>query len=646
MSEGQNAGLEAQEPKRKDSDLREQIDAWCEWGILAMVLGIVLFGPIALGAVRPTEFLVLHVLTVGILVLWLVRYWFGKTQILLWAPICWAVLPFLGYAIYRYRTAEIEFLARQELIQILVYASLFFAILNNLHGKFSTRAVVMALITLATLLSLYAVYQWITNSPKVWFFDKPRAYFGRASGSYICPNHFAGFLEMLLPLTIAYTLTGRFKPVARVLLAYAALVITTGLAVTLSRGAYAAGGLALTICFICILRQRSSRMLALACLVFIAGGVALFHAKSIRTQERLEDTQITGYERNLRLRIWPAAVHMWQDHFWTGVGPAHFDYRYRSYRDAHDKLQARAGYVHNDYLNTLADYGLIGLILILLPVGALYWGVFWGWRFFRRKSNDLEQKKSNKAAFVLGASTGIFAILLHSVVDFNLHIPANAILAVTLMALITGHLRFATDRFWVSQRLKGRLLATLILLPAIAYLASQAAHCAGEQWWLHQAQKHATDPALQRVALTKAFACEPRNFETAYTLAESLRQESWLGTKGWDKLAEAALPWYETAFALNPYDPFAYARYGMCLDWLKRTAEAGPWFERALKIDPHNYFIRAEMGWHYLQLGDYDKAKEWFVLSTKVNWMNNPVADSYLKIIEERLEERKAQPKK
>ena len=166
---------------------------------------------------------------------------------------------------------------------------------------------------------------------------------------------------------------------------------------------------------------------------------------------------------------------------------------------------------------------------------------------------------------MLGASTGIFAILLHSVVDFNLHIPANAILAVTLMALITGHLRFATDRFWVSQRLKGRLLATLILLPAIAYLASQAAHCAGEQWWLHQAQKHATDPALQRVALTKAFACEPRNFETAYTLAESLRQESWLGTKGWDKLAEAALPWYETAFALNPYDP--YDPYDPSIPW-------------------------------------------------------------------------------
>ena len=645
MSEPKHVELEDNEPRSSARSMRGRIDAWCEWGILGLVLGVVLFAPVALGGVRPTEFLVLQFLTVGILALWLVRFWFGKTQVLLWAPICWAVLPFVGYAIYRYRTAEIEFVARQELIQILIYTALFFAILNNLHGKFSTRVVVMSLITLATVLSLYAVYQWITNSPKVWFFDKPRCYFGRASGSYICPNHFAGFLEMLLPLTIAYTLTGRFKPVTRVMLAYAALAITAGIAVTLSRGAYAAGGLALMVCFICILRQRSSRVLALVCLGLIIAGVALFHAKSIRTQDRLGDTQVTGYERDLRLRIWPAAMAMWQDHFWTGVGPGHFDYRYRSYRDAHDKLQARAGYAHNDYLNTLADYGLIGLVLVLLPLGALYWGVFWGWNFFRRKSNDLEQKKSNKAAFVLGAATGLFAILLHSILDFNLHIPANAILAVTLMALITGHLRFATDRFWVSQRLMGRLLATVILGAGITFLAWQGGRRATEQWWLQQANR-ADNAIAQRAALTKAFACEPMNSETAYTLAESLRLESWQGRKDWKKVGESALPWYQAAFGLNPYDPFNFSRYGMCLDWLKREAEAGQWFERAIKLDPHNNIIRAEMGWHYLQLEDYEKAQEWFHKSRGLNWTHNQVANSYLKIIEEKLAEKKAAQKK
>ena len=42
----------------------------------------------------------------------------------------------------------------------------------------------------------------------------------------------------------------------------------------------------------------------------------------------------------------------------------------------------------------------------------------------------------------------MLAILIHSFMDFNMHIPANAMVAVTLMALLSCYLRFATDRYW------------------------------------------------------------------------------------------------------------------------------------------------------------------------------------------------------
>ena len=63
---------------------------------------------------------------------------------------------------------------------------------------------------------------------------------GRASGTYISPNNLAGFLEMILPLAIAYTLAGRMKPLMRILLGYSALVMLAGIAVTFSRGGWAA----------------------------------------------------------------------------------------------------------------------------------------------------------------------------------------------------------------------------------------------------------------------------------------------------------------------------------------------------------------------------------------------------------------------
>ena len=635
---------EPKQSKPSVASIRERIDAWCEWGILGLVLGVVLLGPVALGGVRPTEFLGLQFLTVAILVLWLVRFWFGKTQILLWAPICWAALPFLGYAVWRYATADIEYVARQELIRVLLYTALFFAILNNLHRQQTTRVVVLALLGLGTALSLYAVFQWVTGSEQVWTFVKPGCYVGRASGSYICPNHFAGFLAMLVPIAFSYTLTGRFKPVPRILLGYATLAMLAGIAVTLSWGAYTACGLALLVFFVCIFRQQRYLMFGGICLALILAGGGLFYFTTARARVQMIATQVSASDQNVPLRIWPVAGRMWLDHFWTGTGPGHFDQRYRAYLDDEDKLPGRPGYVHNDYLNTLADYGAVGLLLALLPWAALYWGVFWGWKYCRRKSNDLEQKKSNKAAFLLGAAIGLLALLFHSFVDFNLHIPANAILAVTLMALLTGHLRFATDRFWVSQRWKGRLLATLILGSVTVYLVCQGMQAASEQRWLQKAARKADDPVARRSELQKAFAAEPKNFETAYALGESFRQQSWRGEPGWEELAQDALGWYQRGAALNGYDPYFPVRHGMCLHWLKRHAEAGPWFERALKLDSHSYFMRAQMGWHFLQLEDYPKATEWFEKANLVNWLNSPLADSYLKIIEEKLAEKKTPP--
>ena len=112
---------------------REVVDRWCERGILTLVLAILIFGPMAFGAVRGLEFGIIEGLTVGVLVLWLARLWIDPRPQLLWPPICWGVLAFCLYAIMRYRTADIEYVARHEMLRVLVYGFLFLAILNNLH---------------------------------------------------------------------------------------------------------------------------------------------------------------------------------------------------------------------------------------------------------------------------------------------------------------------------------------------------------------------------------------------------------------------------------------------------------------------------------------------------------------------------------
>ena len=172
---------------------REVWDRWCERSILGLVLAILVLGPLALGAVRNLEFAIIQALTVGVLILWLARLWMGTQTRVLWPPVCWGVLAVTAYVAIRYWYADIEYLARLELLHVLVYAFLFLAILNNLHRQETIQIVTFVLLFLAMAISFFAIYQFITGHNNVW--GMPTPYPHRGSGTYFNPNHLGGFLE-------------------------------------------------------------------------------------------------------------------------------------------------------------------------------------------------------------------------------------------------------------------------------------------------------------------------------------------------------------------------------------------------------------------------------------------------------------------
>lgn len=648
---------------------RARLDGWCEKGILGLVLAILVFGPLATGAVRPQDFLVIQGLTMGVALLWAIRVGLAPGWRLYWPPISWAVLLFTGYALVRYLQADIEFVARQEFLRVLAYALLFFAVLNNVTRKEAVHLVVLALIFLAMAISVYALYQWLTDSDRVWHFIRPATYSKRGSGTYICPNHLAGFLGMLLPLGLAYTLAGRLGTLTRVAVGYASLAMLAGIAVTVSRGGWAATILASLVFVLVKLRHRNYRLPAflIGCLILLAG--IGFASKTIFVQKRLEQIFDPGKEDStgVRRQIWDGAAKMWRANPWLGVGPAHFDYRFREFRP--EGLQGRPDRVHNDYLNTLADWGVAGFVLVAAAWVLLYWGVLRSWKYVQRAPNEIVldpddrfSYQSNRAAFVLGAALGLFALLVHSFVDFNLHVPANAILAVTLMALLTGHFRFATERYWVAPGRLCRMIVVLVVLAGVGYLGQQGWRRVRELAWLDRAEQWKAMPGQRAGLLFLAHAVEPMNFETAYALGETLRAQSWQGNEDYVALAEAALPWFQRGIELNRYEPYNYLRYGMCLHWLGRHDEAGPYFEKAGRRDPNGYYLVAHQGWHRFQLGaqyaargesqaareQFLAAQPWFERSLQLTpyLTPNPIARTYLDIISRKLAELPSEPAK
>ena len=618
---------------------RETPDKFFERGILALVLTILVFAPLAMGAVDAWAFLVVQALTIGVMLLWVLRIWFSRKPQLLWPPLCWVVLAFAIYAVARYLTADIEYVARQEMIQVLVFAFLFFAIVNNLYRQEFSQVISFTLIFLAMGISGYAVFQFFTHSPHVWNYDA--LYPGRGTGTFISPNNLAGFLEMILPLAVAYILAGRITPVMRIILGYSAFVIAAGIVVTFSRGGWAACAAALLVLLGILFFHRQHRLPALVLLVLLIGGGAIFTAKYLtRTatfiqREKSSGMDVGHVDLELRSDLWLAAAQMWRENFWWGVGPAHYNYRFPEYRS--ERIQAQPDRAHNDYLNLLADWGTAGGIIVLAGMAIFGVGLLQTRKHVRRPENHFGSGMSNRLAFFLGAAAGLLALAVHSIVDFNLHIPANAIVGITLLALLSSNLRFATENFWFNVRLPLKILATLTLIGGIFYLGVQEIRRSHETFWIVRAEQLPNFSPEKADALEKAIDAEPQNFVTAYDLGECYRMQSFDGGDNYETLAKTAMQWFSRGMKLNPYDSYNYLRYGMCLDWLERHDEADSYFNRADALDPNNYFIAANIGWHYVQAGDYVAARPWSQRSIKLQWQDNPIASSYLNVVEQKL---------
>lgn len=611
----------------------ERVDRILEAGILGLTLGILIYAPVAIGAVLPQDFVLLTWMLVGIVVLWGLRILINKNFKIIWTPVCWGVLAFAAYAVFKYLQSDIEYVARTEIIQIIFYTGLFFAFLNNLHRRRATTTVLVALLTLGTLISIYAVYQYMTRSEFVLVFPKPAQYAGRASGTYICPNHFAGFLAMVLPVGFSLLLSGRISHIARILVGYSVLMMTAGLVVTVSRAGWLAAASGVFFVVIALLHKRRF-WLPVTVVVILLIFVGLYmYTHSFTAKKRVTENRLLVPDENRRILYWRGAVKVFEQSPIFGVGPGHYDYRYRQVREPLNVAQGRPGWVHNDYLNTLVDYGIVGLAIILATLTTFAYTGKQSWDSVKRRIEA--GKTSNKGSIMLGVSGGLVGIAVHSFFDFNMHIPANAAIAVVLMAILASYWRFKSEKCWIPLAGYSRFIAVGCLLVFSGTLFSASIPRYRESKLLKAANESVIESETIKY-LKQAYEVEPNNAETSYTIGELIRNRSWQGNDDYKELALAAMSWFRKSMDANPLDPYPYLRYGMCLDWIGRRAEAWVYFKRALELDPNSYYMLANVGWHYFQIEDYKKAQEMFMRSLKLNWWDNPLSVLYLKIMDER----------
>lgn len=618
-----------------------RIDFYCERGITALLLVILVYSVLAWGAVRQTEFALVQGATVLILGLWTIRVWINRRLRLFWPPICWGVLAFAAYAIFRCHYVEIAYPARQEFNQVLVYGALFLAVANNVNRRDYTTLIGMTLIALASVLAILAIIQFTGHTPpRIWGAYRAANYGTRGSGTFINPDNFSAFLELVAPIALAYALMGRLKPATKVLLIYAVFLLVAGICASVSRAGVITAGITFILFLIALIFQPGYRVRAAVILfvVLVAGGIAI---SKVGTLQRRFNT--AGLDTGLRFHMWNMAYQLYQRSPVLGIGPGHYDHKFWPYNNKAALLPMHPVHAHNDYVQTLCEWGAVGVILVGGNMVLLAWGIRRTWAFVKRDPSELGSRNSSKAAFVFGTSFGLLAIMIHSITDFHMHIPAIALCVITLMAQLTVQLRFATEGFWVNPRLAGRCVLTLAALAASVCIVLEAQHGFRESYWLNRANAERGWTQTYLGYLQNAYAVDATNPKTLFDIGDCLRCMGDAAQPENPDLYKQALDWLDRAGKIDPFNPNIPMRYATCLDSMGKTNESLPYYDQACAMNPGGYVELMYKGRHYMIQENYPAALDAFRASLKHYYTTN--CDNLLYTVLDRMARQPGKPR-
>lgn len=309
------------------------------------------------------------------------------------------------------------------------YLAILYATLHLIRSREDQRRLVYVLVAMSIVLSFIAFLKSIGITLTIWHYEDLRYQSAMLGGPFGNHNHFAGYLEMVLPLVIILLLTRTRRGFALVLMLTIIAIVGLAHLAALSRGGWVSLALGLTFMTLVLLRHQAFKRKKLLLTIFgilLTTTIVVLASSSIfdRALTLAEDETMEGMGG--RVRIWQGTYEMITNHPWLGTGPGTYATVFPQYQPP--GANARFYQAHNDYLHYISELGIL-----VIPIGA--WFLL---NLFQEGRRKLRNRSRQTWGITLGAMTGIFTMLCHSFVDFNLHIPANTILFLMLIALVVG----------------------------------------------------------------------------------------------------------------------------------------------------------------------------------------------------------------
>lgn len=300
----------------------------------------------------------------------------------------------------------------------------------------------------------------------------PSVRLDKGYGQFVNRNHFAFLMEMGLGLALGLIAGGGVRKERVLLYLTAAIPIWMALVLSTSRGGALSMLCQLLLLALMFSKVRNkgkfedegernsalSRFLAskifrltlgafllavtLAGILWVGGEQMVSRLETI-PGEIMVEAQESGFGTS-RKEIWGATWRMIKDHPLMGVGIGGYWTAIPLYHPASGKMTPQQA--HNDYLELLASGGLIGVLLA-------------GWfilLLLRGARSNLRSVDPFRRAACFGAVTGLFGISVHSLFDFGLHIPVNAVICLTLAVILLAQVRVEKGKRDIIPQHNGR----------------------------------------------------------------------------------------------------------------------------------------------------------------------------------------------
>jgi O-antigen ligase len=466
--------------------------------------------------------------------------------------------------------------------------------------------------------SLYALVQEVNGSARVLWAIRPEQYGMRASGTYLCPNHFANMIAMLVPLALALIFLPEAGFPLRLMAVYFLALSAPVLYWTQSRSGWLGmmAGVGATLLLLAWRKSRAWLLMALVALPLLAGALGWMAWKTLpAVRERFGAVLANPEEAGgIRMAIWRDAPAMFRDRPWLGFGGGSFVWAYPPYQ-IHARQHLTWDYVHNDYIQMLLEHGAAGLALALAGLLSGAWGI----------ARSVRQARSREAAWLLaGAGGGLAASLIHALFDFNFHIFPNPH-ALVWMGGVAWGVWFMREQG--EEPSAGRLRR---LRRAAAVVG--AAACGGCAWlalsggvsyvWNLKAEIARTqmDWDVAEKEYAKAIRWDGGNWQPHLGLGNlKAMQALWLRDpepaaerEGKRRLALEAQADFRRALERNPCDMAAEFGLARTFNAMGDSEAALESFRRAAAYQRRHVFYREQLGVQLRQMGRDDEALEIF----------------------------------